>query len=50
MNQDFRAPQVLAAVIRGFARRETSKLGNCWVHLTTVHGFAQTLALGAVAP
>jgi K+-transporting ATPase ATPase A chain len=74
---------VLAAVIRGFARRETSKLGNFWVDLTrtllyillplsiigtlvlvsqgvvqtftgsvdltTVHGFAQTLALGPVA-
>src|SRR6266545_3735050 len=25
---------VLAAVIRGFARRETSKLGNFWVDLT----------------
>ncbi len=74
---------VLAAVIRGFARRETSKLGNFWVDLTrtllyillplsvigtmllvsqgvvqtftgsvdltTLHGFAQTLALGPVA-
>jgi K+-transporting ATPase ATPase A chain len=74
---------VLAAVIRGFARRETTKLGNFWVDLTrtllyvllplsiigtivlvsqgvvqtftgsvamtTVHGFAQTLALGPVA-
>jgi K+-transporting ATPase ATPase A chain len=74
---------VLAAVIRGFARRETTKLGNFWVDLTrtllyillplaiigtlllvsqgvvqtftgsvdvtTVHGFAQSLALGPVA-
>jgi K+-transporting ATPase ATPase A chain len=74
---------VLAAVIRGFARRETNKLGNFWVDLTrsllyilvplsvigaivlmsqgvvqsltgsvdltSVHGFAQTLALGPVA-
>jgi K+-transporting ATPase ATPase A chain len=74
---------VLAAVIRGFARRETSKLGNFWVDLTrtllyillplsvigtlllvsqgvvqtltgsvdltTLHGFAQSLALGPVA-
>ncbi len=74
---------VLAAVIRGFARRETSKLGNFWVDLTrtllyillplsvigtlllvsqgvvqtftgsvdltTMHGFAQSLALGPVA-
>jgi potassium-transporting ATPase potassium-binding subunit len=74
---------VLAAVIRGFARRETTKLGNFWVDLTrsllyilvplsvvgtvllvsqgvvqtltgsvdltSVHGFAQSLALGPVA-
>src|SRR6266545_4932208 len=41
---------VLAAVIRGFARRETSKLGNFWVDLTrTLLYILLPLALGPVA-